>query len=258
MDIDITAASTFRDLLKQGLKACPQIKAEDVSGTVLSAVNEFCQNMEQEDDISLIDIPCGGWQQTFAVHPFDGVSIQNKSSKQIIDNDAAWTWSLHLTGHHLAKVNPIPVAMNQIHEIEGNAEHWQSLFTILTELFINSLDHGVLGLSSDLKSSAEGFAEYFTERERQLKKISSGFIDLQLSYFKHENGGKIVVRIKDSGEGFNHETFIVGHSKSDDNYQKLSGRGIELVKQLCESLTYQERGSLVEASYVWNCENGDV
>jgi len=227
------------------------IQTENVSKTVLSAVNEFCQNMEQEDDISLIDIPCGGWHQTFAVHQLDGSPSENKNTNQIVDNTASWTWSLHLTGQHLAKVNPIPVAMNQIHEIEGNAEHWQSLFTILTELFINSLDHGVLGLSSDLKSSAEGFAEYFSERERRLKRLSSGFIDLQLRYFTHETGGRIEVRIQDSGKGFEHKE-IMNAGSNNENHQQLSGRGIELVKQLCERLTYQERGTLVEASYTWS------
>ena len=34
MDVDITAVSTFRNLLKQGLKTCPQVKAKDVSGLV--------------------------------------------------------------------------------------------------------------------------------------------------------------------------------------------------------------------------------
>ena len=32
---------------------------------------------------------------------------------------------------------------------------------------------------------------------------------------------------------------------------KFSGRGIDLVEQLCYSLDYQENGTVVEASYVW-------
>ena len=33
---------------------------------------------------------------------------------------------------------------------------------------------------------------------------------------------------------------------------KLSGRGIELVNQLCDTLEYQEKGTLVTASYIWH------
>ena len=75
------------------------------------------------------------------------------------------------------------MAINQIHDIENNDEHWQNLYTVLTELFVNALDHGVLGLSSELKQSAQGFAQYFAERELRLNALETGFIDMSLCLF---------------------------------------------------------------------------
>ena len=224
---------------------------KDVSRAVLHSVNEFCQGMPQEDDISLIDLPCDGWQQTFAAKS----PPEEKIIKDVNINHElslpAWRWELSLSGQRLSHVNPIPMAMNQIQDIEGNAEHWQSLFTILTELYVNALDHGVLELSSELKNSAEGFAEYFSEREKRLKKLTSGFVDLFLCYYPGENGGKIIVKVKDSGAGFAYEKKEKIVEPQTSNNLKLSGRGIELVKQLCESVYYHENGTAVEASYTW-------
>ena len=112
-----------------------------VSETVLTSVNDFCQGMPQEDDISLIDIPCDGWEQTFAVNNAAENIAEVHLNDLYDDSNSAWRWRLALTGARLSSVNPIPMAMNQINEIEGNAEHWQSLYTILTELFVNALDH---------------------------------------------------------------------------------------------------------------------
>lgn len=235
--------------------AMSAIKGQEtnVGEFVFTQVNKFCQNMPQEDDISLIDIPCSGWEQVFVVNPIEGADQSFKYAD--ISEVAAWQWNLMLTGNRLANVNPIPMAMNQIQEIEGSAEHWQSLFTILTELYVNALDHGVLGLSSEMKSSPDGFAQYFTEREERLKALNQGLIDISLHYYPFSSGGRVVVRIKDSGQGFDFNSYQLRLQEKvafdSTSPQQLSGRGINLVFQLCESLEYRNNGSEVQASYIW-------
>jgi len=223
----------------------------DVSKRVQQTVNDFCKDMPQEDDISLIDIPCGGWQQLLVgSHDFENFPDKLLSDTSI-KTPPAWHWQLSLTGKRLGLLNPIPMAMSQINEIEGNADHWQSLYTILTELFINSLDHGVLGLSSELKASAEGFAEYFKERETRLRNLEEGFVEMQLSHHPVPNGGRVIIKIKDSGEGFDITKYYKDREIDSAQKLKFSGRGIDLVEQLCDNLDYQENGTVVEASYVW-------
>ncbi len=116
--------------------------------------------------------------------------------------------------------------------------------------FTNALDHGVLGLSSDLKDSPEGFAQYFSERQTRLNQLVDGDIDIYVELYQLKNVGKIVIKIKDSGKGFNISKFINKTSEQSVN-KKLSGRGIELVKQLSNSVNYYENGTLVEASFLW-------
>ncbi len=229
------------------------VKAKNVSEIVLKDVMDFCQDMPQEDDISLIDIPCSNWNTTKKLK--DTITELTVDEKILPDQDfteslSAWDWQLKLAGSRLGKINPIPMALNQITEIEGQSEHWQNLFTILTELFVNSLDHGVLGLNSELKSSAEGFVLYFNERELRLSKLTDGFVDIKLSFHPIVNGGRIKIVVKDSGNGFDVEQYRE-QLKSRDTRKLLSGRGIYILEQLCETLVYKNNGTLVEVTYAW-------
>jgi len=227
------------------------ILAKNVSGVLMKEIGEFCQGKSQDDDISLVDIPCGGWQSKVDIFDNQNSVVLHGEHEDYHKLNPDWQWSLKLTGKSLAAVNPVPMIMNQINDIEGAGEHWQSLYTILTELFINALDHGVLGLSSKLKDSAEGFTQYFNEREDRLKSLHDGFINIALNYYSLVNGGKMVITLKDSGSGFNSLQHFKNNIETVDNEKQLSGRGIELVNQLTDTLEYQEDGTLVEAIYIW-------
>jgi CheY-like chemotaxis protein/two-component sensor histidine kinase len=238
------------------------IKQKTLVNSILTSLDDFCQNCEQEDDISLVDVPCSGWQKM----PFNKELI---TSDEFIEEahyfgvtshvSPTWSYHLHLTGKILKTINPIPLVMNQINEIEGAGEHWQSLYTILTELFINALDHGVLGLNSSLKNSPEGFSQYFKERANRLDMLSKksmneqdDFVRITLEYFPFSKGGKMVINIKDSGVGFDILHIMKDNSVAMNQGVKLSGRGVELVNQLCDTLEYEEQGTFVTASYIWH------
>jgi len=237
------------------------IKQNQLVNKVLNSLDDFCQHCEQEDDISLVDVPCSGWQK---------IEFNNKTSPEhlilnesLIDDEKTylptWSYHLHLTGKLLKTVNPIPLVMNQINDIEGAGEHWQSLYTILTELFVNALDHGVLQLNSSLKDSAEGFSQYFNERAKRLDNLAvntinspDNFVRITLEYFPLSHGGKMIINIKDSGKGFDIVDVMKRNNIAENDGIKLSGRGVELVNQLCDTLEYLEHGTSVTASYIWH------
>ncbi|MAG76716.1 MAG: histidine kinase [Colwelliaceae bacterium] len=221
-----------------------------VTETIVADLESFCEGTLQEDDISLIDIPCNGWEPSLSVAHSAVASVSDVEFQEIKQTGASWSWKLVLIGDKLAKVNPIPMAMSYLHEIEGNSEQWQNLYTILTELFINALDHGVLGLSSDLKKEAEGFALYFQEREERLKQLAVGSVEIMLNFVRAEAGDEVVIEVKDSGNGFDFEK--VQEKLQETSELSLSGRGIQLVSKLCDGLYYKDKGTHVIAKYAVN------
>ena len=60
---DMFEFERFEKAAKQG------ILNNDVCKEVLNSVNEFCSGMAQEDDISLVSIPCGGWEKSLINQP---------------------------------------------------------------------------------------------------------------------------------------------------------------------------------------------
>jgi two-component system, HptB-dependent secretion and biofilm response regulator len=232
------------------------IQAQDVVGIVDHQVMMFCQEMEQEDDITLLDIPCD-WPTLTELEMYHFAEYSNANKLLRVDrkdeaNAPLWRWSIELTAKRLVYVNPIPLAMNQIQEIEGAGEHWQNLYTILTELFVNALDHGVLRLNSNLKNSPDGFLNYFTERAHRLDILRDGFVNIHLSYYALATGGQMFITVKDSGKGFDTFQFFKQKLRAETDIKQFSGRGIMLIEKLCDTLEYSEAGSLVEASYIWS------
>ncbi|MFD2166510.1 SpoIIE family protein phosphatase [Thalassotalea euphylliae] len=222
----------------------------DIASAVIGDVEEFCQNTPQEDDISLIDVPCNIWakehhtaKKSLSVEIGEGVYERSSTG-------SIWRWRMKLTGNKLAKVNPIPIAMSCVHELECPDDKWQNLFTVLTELYVNALEHGVLGLDSSIKQQAEGFALYFQEREKRLQQLESGAVDLSLAYYRDEHHGRMVVEVIDSGDGFDFDAFRASMAVQEGEENRLHGRGIMLVSQLCKQLEYKNGGSHVRAEYV--------
>jgi DNA-binding response OmpR family regulator len=229
-------------------------KRQNIINEIMHAIAMFCQDCKQVDDISVIDIPCD-WVPLKASLPYEKIDYKEHYSaalaEPIVDKKPVWRWRIELSAERLLQHNPIPLAMNQVQEIEGAGEHWQNLYTILTELFVNALDHGVLKLDSNIKNTPKGFIKYFTEREARLANLTSGFVNIQLSYYALENGGQVYISVKDSGEGFDSYKFFKEGINAKVENNQFSGRGIKLIDKLCDTIEYSEGGTLVEASYVW-------
>lgn len=147
-----------------------------------------------------------------------------------------------------ATVNPVSEIIEMLSGQPSFYGLRSNIFTVISELYNNALDHGILKLESDLKDSPEGFMEYFMERESRLEYLESGRIDISVNYFMAPP--RLVFTIKDSGEGFDFSN-LLSEADSDHNF----GRGVALVKELCDGLEYSEEGTRVEAKFLIDMEN---
>ncbi len=163
-----------------------------------------------------------------------------------------WDVSLSLGYDSLRKAGPVPVLMQVVMELQGLEDHREALFTILSELFNNALDHGILGLDSSLKQDAEGFMRYYQEREQALSSLAQGEIRLHLSHRPEVDGGRLEIRIQDSGQGFD----VTAWCDNGEEKKTYCGRGLGLVQALCQELEFRGCGNEVRAVYQWRHSSG--
>ncbi len=171
------------------------------------------------------------------------------SSEQNITNPPIpWKTMLEFRAESLQHVNPVPIIMNTIMEIQGLQNVQQDIFIILTELFANALDHGVLGLESSIKSSPEGFMAFYDQKTKRLQTLTSGYIRIVIQHLGRETGGQLIIKMTDSGEGFDYQT---KQEQSFEENRGYSGRGLNLLKSLCSEIRYHGKGNRVTAIFEW-------
>ena len=211
--------------------------SNDIFNGICTKLNEFRGDSEQADDITFIEV-------LYDDSKISDGKIRNKDSEN--KAPSKWKMSFDLGPEILKDMNPLPAILHVLLEIQGLYSHRGRLYTILTELYSNALEHGLLGLDSKLKMDPEGFSEYYETREQRLNDLDTGYIKINLQHEPNENGGKLIIQYQDSGKGFDVSSY---KAATDNNI--FSGRGIALVKSLCSELDYNESGNGINAVYEW-------
>ena len=106
----------------------------------------------------------------------------------------------------------------------------QRVFTVVTELFLNSVDHGLFGIASEVKEN--DFITYLSVREQAKLAIK---LDAKVSVevVWQESTQTLSLELSDSGEGYEVDT--IEHSE-DAAY----GRGLRLITSLSSSFYYDK------------------
>ena len=217
---------------------------DQIFDQVFNDLDQFCGSITtQADDVTLVEITC-----VHDVLPEIEVHDYIKPSTHMIGDRGEWKLSMRFNGSRLRETNPVPILVSHLMEMEELEAERQSLFTVMTELYVNALDHGVLGLDSNLKSDPDGFETYFQTRESRLASLDSGYVIFNLSIEQESNRRSILLRIEDSGKGFDYKNQDYRQLQDTD----LSGRGIMLIRDLCESLEYHGKGNIAIARFSWS------
>jgi len=161
-----------------------------------------------------------------------------------LDEPLVW----NLDAHALANEETLPTIMEAIIATPWMQRFGGEVQTVLAELFANSVDYGVLGLSNANKRRLDSYAAFMNDRSAALHRLESGFVRVEISF--DEARDQLIVEIEDSGPGFDFER-VVGSALSTDISDTVgvpSGRGISLVGAIAAELTYDRGGSRVRAA----------
>jgi CheY-like chemotaxis protein len=155
---------------------------------------------------------------------------------------AQWQFNASFDIADLRRLDVVGMVLNVIEGVPGAYFHRRQLGVVVAELFANALDHGLLELPPALKS-AGGLEVYGEARSAALTRLDRGSIDIQVESQWRDGRPLLVLRVRDSGAGF--DAAAVRAGGSDDR----RGRGIDLVRALCASVEYNARGNEVRVVY---------
>lgn len=190
------------------------------------------------DDISMVLVSCdnGGKPRVERAAP----------APHAARHAGAWRIALRLGAAELRHMDVVPALLATLQNFESARPHGGALFIILSELFNNALDHGVLGLSSALKHGAGGMDHYLEERARRLRALASGSVEIEIEQREKSGHECLLIVCRDSGPGFDYKN--VG-ADDGSGARTAFGRGLTLVRSLCDSLEFAERGNEAWACY---------
>ncbi|MFC7001955.1 ATP-binding protein [Pseudobowmanella zhangzhouensis] len=154
-----------------------------------------------------------------------------------------WHFTVTIEGEDIRLINPITHLIEQLSAQRGLHRHSGYLFTILSELYANALEHGLLQLDSSMKDDDEGFSAYYRLREQRLAALNSGKIRIEMSFNPRQQ--QIVICVEDSGQGFGYKEMQTGPQGLD----ALHGRGLNLLRCLSGNVEYADGGTRVTVVY---------
>lgn len=193
----------------------------------------FSEDISQEDDISLVKITA------------EPIKIDKHELATPNHKDGSLPWQLHIdmNAEDLKGGDPIADVIDMLGSVDALVAHKDYLYTIFSELFSNALEHGILDLKSELKDTDEGYLKYYEEREERLQSLTNASLSIDVKLEPSSTGIIVNVIFKNSGPGF--DISKINKVTDDDSY----GRGLGLLRTLCQDLSYIDDGRQVIASY---------
>lgn len=194
------------------------------------------------DDLSLVEV---GLIATDEAHAYRQLETHSISKRDLNARD--WTTQFELRPDSLRLANPLPMAMHLLLHVAPLRHRAGIIYTVLTELYANALEHGVLLLDSSQKRDAAGFTRYYEERHRRLSELSEGFVSIELCVKSEGPAGFLHIAVRDSGPGFDVQKALDAPHFTG----RLGGRGLRMIRELSERFHWTPDGKVLTVEFHW-------
>ena len=193
-----------------------------------------------DDDISLISIQC----KDQVKKDIDlKLCFEHPSISLVTEGEL----EIQLRPCDLKSTDILPTLLIWLRQSGISKTHTQQIFLILSELYNNALDYGLLGLDSSIKSATDGFDTYLRLRSNRLDQLVEGAIYMRLELLEEDDENILQIVVKDSGSGFDYRSYL---NKDISCLRSPHGRGIVLIRQLSRKVAYLNEGSEVRVEYL--------
>lgn len=209
---------------------------------VIASVESHLAGQPSADDLTLVLVDCEKGASRPAIPQADGVRVHRPGN---------WSFVLQLDANELRHLDVVPMLLGITSQFPLTQGRSGELFVILSELFNNALDHGVLRLDSQLKLSPDGMESWLRLREERLAGLQQGEVCLRVEQRVAAGSCRLQIACRDSGPGFDLSAML---SCSEARLASASadalpfGRGLALMKRIAPDIEISGQGSEVTVS----------
>lgn len=218
---------------------------------LLDAVHDHLGESPARDDLSCALIACMPEEGGLAGggSPFPDFSAPAEHPGQA----SAWRVSLRLGAAEIRRQDVVPLLLNVVGHFQLSRSYDPKLFLLLSELYGNALDHGLLRLDPGLKAGGNGLQRYGQARSLGLESLVAGEIEMILEQVAEGDASVLHISCRDSGPGFGHARIMALPLSHDRDHAPdtglLSGRGIPMLRRLCTRVEFIGCGNEIRVSY---------
>lgn len=220
---------------------------------MVEVIEGYLPEAGPQDDIALILVECPVDTENVALPEpqQNNMRAVEAGCKYGKSGEYIWEFSVTLTVDQLRRMDVVPFLINITGQVNGGNPGGK-VFLVLSELFNNALDHGVLKLDSKLKNGPDGMERYYEERARRLAELQQGQIFIAVQRLGCRDCNCLKITFRDSGSGFDYASL---NGEGGASNRQRHGRGISLLASICSDLRYTGNGSEVEA-YLDDAQQG--
>jgi len=210
---------------------------------ISQALEEFRVNEPVLDDLSVCVVAPHRVLQSLSLP--DHSMMDSLDPLASLRHHSPFKWQLSQTGPELGQ-HRVPLLFSHfLQEMGVDQVLSERVFTILAELCANAVDHGLLGLDSQIKEQVDGFSTYLSMRDERLAQLTdTDRIDVLMSWAptdeSSDGSAGLILEVCDTGKGFDMEEI---QQRQD---RMMSGRGLALVASLSTTLEVLAPGNLIK------------
>jgi len=226
-----------------GASALQQVVAEaghgdNVFNAIMQALEVFRAGHEQSDDITLLEY-------TYTTDQKNTLPEKSLISRQSVNVNAQWELNLKLDLEAIRKFDPRPLLTQLVIDVQGLYSYRRRLYSILSELFNNAVEHGLLKMQTVSMQSDGDVTFHRQQRQLRLDQLEDGHIWIYLKNVPNDNqGGVIYITVEDSGNGFDYSAYQDGSAGKAES-------GLHRVRLMADDVQFSSPGNRVTTSCTW-------
>lgn len=197
----------------------------------LQSFNDFTGVDNQDDDITFVELNCCVVE-----------AQENEQLKHINESALPWTTYVSLSPKDMRSSSAVRKLSDVLTSMPYLSRHNGVLHVLLSEIYSNSLEHGILDIKSSDKINGDDFTKYYDSRDKALENLEDAFINFKFNFMIKEAEHYLEIEVTDSGGGYKN-----GDYKSTEDM--LHGRGLSIINNFSEKVSFSEDGKTLNVLY---------